>query len=534
MSIVDSPKFERLLEIIPGLSAWLFIFSPFVLAFVFPEVLAVFLLIYVFFYFVKSLNIARHIIFGYFRLKRNQRINWLERCQKTENIEKLHRELESRYKKEKSRFNWEDLLLVENLHEVQQNVKDWREIYHLVVFAVSTERLDIIEPALESIAKNNYDQKKMIVIMAGEANYKESFLADMAVMEKKFGKTFYDFRYYLHHEKEGEVRGKGSNISNAGHMFWAEYKNKGIAPENILVTNLDADHIVHKDYFGRLTYLYVLDPNRDHKTYQPIPLLFNNIWDVTLVNRIAATGSSFWQIVESMRPFRLRTFAAHSQSLSTLLVTDFWATHTIVEDGHQYWRTYFAFDGDHYMVPMFIPVYQDAVYSENYWTSFKNQYKQMRRWAWGVSDFPFVIINSIKHKEIPLPERLLQIWRQFAGNFGWSTFAFILAFGSLPLNFNKHFQDAVLAHKLSIYTSRMLMLAWGGVVIMVWVSLALFPPRPARWGRRRYIDMVTQWLIAPFISIITSAVPALEAQTRLMIGKKLEFWITPKKRIKEN
>jgi hypothetical protein len=78
------------------------------------------------------------------------------------------------------------------------------------------------------------------------------------------------------------------------------------------------------------------------------------------------------------------------------------------------------------------------------------------------------------------------------------------------------------------------MLAWGGVVIMVWVSLALFPPRPARWGRRRYIDMVTQWLIAPFISIITSAVPALEAQTRLMIGKKLEFWITPKKRIKEN
>ena len=214
-----------------------------------------------------------------------------------------------------------------------------------------------------------------------------------------------------------------------------------------------------------------------------------------------------------------------------LLSTDFWSVTTIVEDGHQYWRTYFTLNGNHQMVPMNLPVYQDAVLGGNWWESFKNQYLQKRRWAWGITDFPFVVAESIKHKEISIWERLLQVFRSFAGHFVWSTSSFILAFGWIPLSFNKSFQDTVIAHNIATYSSIMLRLAWIGLFISIWMSLALFPPRPKKYTPFRHLAMVLQWVLGPFYAIVLSALPALEAQTRLMLGKKLEFFIVPKIRV---
>jgi len=37
-------------------------------------------------------------------------------------------------------------------------------------------------------------------------------------------------------------------------------------------------------------------------------------------------------------------------------------------------------------------------------------------------------------------------------------------------------------------------------------------------------------MMVPFILVFFSALPALHAQTRLMLGKYLEFWVTDKHR----
>jgi hypothetical protein len=42
--------------------------------------------------------------------------------------------------------------------------------------------------------------------------------------------------------------------------------------------------------------------------------------------------------------------------------------------------------------------------------------------------------------------------------------------------------------------------------------------------------MFFQWLILPFSIIIFGAIPGLESQTRLMINKRLGFFVTPKSR----
>lgn len=527
-NVIEKKWFVRTLEVLPGAAAWLTIISPFILAAIAPLYLGIFIIVYSFYWLCKSLNISRHLFSGYFKLRHNMDISWLEYCQKTEDIRKLEKYLDNKYQESKKIYDWEDLLWVQNLEKDQNKVLDWKEIEHLVIVAVSKERLDILEPTMEAMSEVNYPLDKIRIIFAAEAVYKDDILSDLTVLNKKYGKKFKDLRWYWHEQAEGEVRGKGPNITFAGKSFWKEFEGK-LDPEKCLVTNIDADHIVHKEYFGRLSYLYTIDPARETRSYQPIPLLFNNIWDVPAANRIAAVSSSFWQLVESMRPFRLRTFAAHTQSLSMLLMTDFWSVKTIVEDGHQYWRSYFALNGEHHMIPLFLPVYQDAVVGESLWEATKNQYLQKRRWAWGVSDFPYIVINSIKHKEIPFFNRFLQVFRHFTGIYTWATSSFVLSLAWIPLLFNQGFQDTVLAHNIAIFSSQMLRVAWIGIVLNVWISLILLPKRPAGYGKHKNLGMVFMWILSPPYAIFLSSLPALDSQTRLMLGKKLEvFWITPK------
>jgi len=527
----EKKGFIRFLEILPGLFTWSFIFLPILLAFISPVALGIMIMVYSMAWLAKALNISRHLVRGFFRLRKNMKSDWLKILKKTGNIKLLEEYWEAKAKKSKKPSDKEELQFVRNLEGRQDEVKNWKNIYHAIVIAVANERREITEATIKAILASHYASKNIIIIFAAEDKYKEGFLEDFEILKKRYSHLFKDFRFYLHEMREGEVVGKGSNISCAGHAFWKEYKKKEIAPGDLMVTTLDADHIVHPEYFARLTYLYVIDANRHNKTYQPIPLLFNNIWDVPATNRIAAVSTSFWQFIEGMRSYKLRTFAAHAQTMETLLKTDFWAVNTIVEDGHQYWRTYFAYGGDAHIIPMYIPVYQDAVLGGTLWQSVKNQYKQIQRWSWGVTDFPFVVVNAIKHKEIPLFERLIQIYRQFISFFTWASASFFLATSWIPLALSQTYQDTAFAHNSSYYASKTLQFAWFGVFLNYWLSLFLFPPKPKHYGIRYNIEMIFQWALAPIYAICILSLPALETQTRLIFNKRLEsFWITPKVR----
>jgi hypothetical protein len=42
--------------------------------------------------------------------------------------------------------------------------------------------------------------------------------------------------------------------------------------------------------------------------------------------------------------------------------------------------------------------------------------------------------------------------------------------------------------------------------------------------------MMLQWILLPLSTIILGAIPALDAQSRLMFGKYMGFWVTEKAR----
>ena len=71
-----------------------------------------------------------------------------------------------------------------------------------------------------------------------------------------------------------------------------------------------------------------------------------------------------------------------------------------------------------------------------------------------------------------------------------------------------------------------------GVFSSAILSLPLLPLRPKGKSWLQWPVMLLQWGLLPFTFVLFGAMPAIEAQTRLALGKKfhLGFWVTPKPR----
>jgi hypothetical protein len=74
----------------------------------------------------------------------------------------------------------------------------------------------------------------------------------------------------------------------------------------------------------------------------------------------------------------------------------------------------------------------------------------------------------------------------------------------------------------------MLSSALAALCVMIFIENAIVPPRPAGWGWVRRLISYLQWLGLPIIGIIFSNLPALDAQTRLLTGRYLEYRVTEK------
>ncbi len=118
----------------------------------------------------------------------------------------------------------------------------------------------------------------------------------------------------------------------------------------------------------------------------------------------------------------------------------------------------------------------------------------------------------------------------------WATNALIIfIFGWLPVLIGgANFDISLLSYNLPRVTSFIMTLASIGIVTSAALALFLLPPKPEKFKFRHYIFYLAQWILMPITLIIMGSFPALEAQTRLMLGKRfhLDFWVTPKSRSK--
>ncbi len=494
-------KYRRLFEILPGAISWFFLFLPVVLAAVSPHSFAVFMIFFIVYWLVKTFTMSWRLIMGYRRYKYDMSLDW--------------------FSKVKSDFP-----------------SDWQKIYHLVIVPTYKEDISILRSSIRSVISSDYPMDNVIYVLAIEERDKERAVEYGKTLKQEFADKVRHFEVIMHPKDiPGEVIGKGGNITYAGKEIVSYFDKHKIDYNNVIVTNMDADNRMDRQYLSNLTYMYLSDPDPVHKSFQPLPMFFNNIWDVPMINRLIAMGSSFWQLIVTTRPSRLRNFSAQAQSLEALKRVDFWSTKTIVEDGHQFWRTYYKFNGCHEVVPISAPIYQDAVLADTLVDTMKEQYYQKRRWSWGVSDIPYVMEHTIKDTKIPLFDRWANALILWESHISWSTTSLVLATSAwVPILFRPNFKLDILAYSFSFLYTRILMVSWIGMIVTLTISTLLMPPRNGKipvW--RIFLDWVMTPVVMTLSSIVFSSLPAFESQTRLMLGKYLDvFRVTVKSTKRSN
>ena len=524
----------RFFELLPALCSYGAIALLVILSFVNPLLAAIYLLLVIITMLVKSIGIAYHTIRGRHQMESAQKVNWAERLQELEDPIISYEKHLSRVGRPSKAFGIHEH--IDNLRLIVAAEEQYprpSQIYNAVIIAAYNEDYDVLQPTIQSLLKTTYDKTKMIIVLAYEQRGGAAMRKTAHKLQEEFGKEFFAF-HLVEHPKDiaGEVIGKGGNITYAGKYLKEWLPTVGIEYSNVIITTLDSDNRPHSTYFDYVTYEYIVRDDRKHLSYQPISLFLNNIWDAPAPMRVVATGNSFWNIISAMRPHTLRNFASHSQPMDALVEMDFWSTRTIVEDGHQYWRSFFYFSGNYAVIPIYVPIYQDAVMANGYVRTLKAQFIQLRRWAYGASDVPYVATRVFtKQRNVSFMSGFTKFVRLLDGHVTLAVVALLIAFGGwFPLFLNTEAaRNNLIVHQLPDTISVIQRFAMVGLFIMVFLSFKMLPPRPERYKRRRSLFMVFQWVLMPVTSILYNSTAALYSQARLALGKYLDrFDVTEK------
>lgn len=524
----------RFFEVLPAIISYGMIILLIVFAAISPVLASAYLLLIVIMTFVKAIGICFRTVQGYNVVKKSTELNWAKRLAELEDPKLSYDRLAGTHKNE---YAYEEHL--RNLCMIAAAEDGYfpkpSEVYHAVIITMYNETLDVLVPTVESVLNTTYDKKRMIIVIAYEERGGKDAELVAKTLEKNYSKKFGHFILAKHPDGiEGEVIGKGGNITNGGKVLKKYVKEHGIRYRDVIVTTLDSDNRPHPCYFDQVAYEFIVHEDRKRLSYQPVSIFTNNIWDAPAVTRVVATTNSFWNLICTMRPHTLRNFASHSQPLDALVEMNFWSVRTIVEDGHQYWRSLFYFDGNYDVLPIRAPIYQDAVLSDGLLKTLKAQWIQLRRWDYGASDVAYVGSYLFsKERTVRYLSLVPKFIRLLDGHVTLAAVAPIVAFGGwVPLLFNIESRD-LLSHNLPVVVSYIQTAAMLTLCVSILLSLKMLPPRPAKYKKIKNVAMLLQWIMSPVIAIVYSSFCAFYSQTRLLFALYMEKFDVTEKAVKK-
>jgi hypothetical protein len=158
-----------------------------------------------------------------------------------------------------------------------------------------------------------------------------------------------------------------------------------------------------------------------------------------------------------------------------------------------------------------------------------SQYNQIKRWAWGITDVPYVLARFFKHPEIPLWLRTRRFMNLFLNHLNWIFLPVLLLFGfSVPITVSTDFSLTDLGQTLWAISGMLLGVTFSTVLFFIYFEIRILPPKPAEWSRAKKLLIYLEYFMYPIVGLVLSVLPALEAHTRLLFGRYLEYRVTEK------
>ncbi|OGG11640.1 hypothetical protein A2Z00_01115 [Candidatus Gottesmanbacteria bacterium RBG_13_45_10] len=479
----------RILEIAIASLSWILITMPLWLSFWHPALVAYLIITFDVFWFYKSFTLALHAIQSFVTMNAHVKINWLL---------------------------------------FAKDFPHFHDVYHVVIIPEYHEPLHILRRTLDNLAKQDFPKERIIIVLATEAKDPDS-RSTSDLLKKEYSHFFGRFFVTYHTLQPGETAGKSSNMAWAAKKVVSQLKIWHIPLDYVTVTSCDADALLHPKYYSCLTYTFLSDKNRYYHFYQGAILFYNNIWRIPLPSRVVNTVFSISNLAILSQRNKLINFSTYSLALATAVKVGYWGVDVIPEDYHLFFKAYFALGEKVRTKSIFLPILLDSAESHGFWRTMVNQYEQSKRWAWGVSDVPFVVRNALLHGEIPFFDRARRVLQLLEQHVFWPSNWFILTIGSvIPPLVNPAFGRTVLGHNLSQLSSGILTLSMAFLLILIILDWRIKPPRPKEFTTWKLPFLYIQWITIPIVSFFLSALPGLDAHTRMILGKRLEYRVTEK------
>ncbi len=527
---------QRFFEALPALASWTLILGVVALSIWMPLVASIAVIAFMLAWILRLFYLTIFLLLSYGRLSIEKDTDWVARIRGLDRLDESLKETNKAFPEKDWRKRLSHWAHRRDLKRLKQSGKvppRSSGIFHLVVIPVAKESPAIVEANVLSIARNEGFAQKTVVALAVESRAQQSVKEGMARIADGYGGRFMRFLLIEHPEGlPGEARVKGANTSYAAKAAAKYFEEQKISFENIIVSCFDADTVVGPDYFACLTYGFMNCPDRQRASFQPIPVFHNNIWEVPGFARVIETSSSFFQLIETTDPEKLVTFSSHSMSFKALVEVGYWSVDMISEDSGIFWKSYLHFDGQYQVVPLPTTLSMDVVDAGSWWRTVGSLYKQKRRWAWGVENFPIVMRGFLADRKISFYNKLRHGFKLFEGQVTWATLPFLLTFvGWLPaISASNEFSNTVLYYSAGRFTQSIFGLSSIALLGTIIMSLWLLPKKKKRFSFFWTLIHGLEWCLVPFILVFLSAMPALDAQTRLMLNKRMEFWVSDKRR----
>lgn len=483
---------KRFLEILPGTVSWFLILFPIWGSFVVPNLVAYYIIAFSVYWFYRSMTTATTAILGYFKMRSFQIYDWMGDV---------------------------------------KNFPDWTRIHHIIVIPTYKEPLNTLKRTLDKLMEQTYPIDHLHIMLSFEDREGKEARDKAQELEKIYGQKFGHLWATYHPDLPGEVKGKSSNTS------WGAKEAKrrlideiGMDIDYVTITSEDADALLPSQYFACLSYHFLDSPVRYTTIWQGILQFYNNIWKVPLFVRVFSSSSSIMQLSIVTRKDRLINFSTYTASLKMIDAIGYWDTDVIPEDWRLFFKAFFALEGKVSVEPLFLPIMADAAEAEGTWQTYVNQYEQIKRWAWGVSDTPYVVSRWIMADNVPFWDKTIRVIRVIEDHFLWPVNWFAITIGALlPPFLNKEFSRTIIGKTLPQVTSGILTLCLLALLVMIVLNFKL---RPKKEGKRvfffGYLFEILEFVTLPIVGFFFTALPGIDAHTRLMLGKYIEYKVTEK------
>lgn len=485
-------KYKRAMEILPGTVSWFLILFPVWGSFVVPELVAYYIIGFSVYWFYRSMTTAGLALLGYFKLKSYQVYDWMGDV---------------------------------------RGFPDWKRVNHVIVIPTYREPLTTLRRTLRHLSEQTFPTKQIRVMISFEEREGEAAKEKAKQLQKEYGTTFGNLWATYHPDLPGEVKGKSSNTSwGAKEAKRFLIDEQGVDIRYTTITSEDADAVMHPSYFACLTYHFLDDPERYHKIWQAVLMFYNNIWKVPTPVRVFSSIASVMQLYVVTRKDRLINFSTYSASLLMIDEIGYWDTDVIPEDWRLFFKAFFAKEGKVVVEPIFLPINADAAEAEGTMKALYNQYEQVKRWAWGVSDTPYIVEKWLTSEGVPFWDKTIRVLRVLEDHFLWPVNWFAITLGALlPPLLNDEFSRTIIGKTLPQVTSGILTLCLVALLVIIVLNFRL---RPKREGKRIPILSplweVIEFALMPVIGFFFTALPGVDAHTRLMLGKYIEYRVTEK------